>query len=110
MSQHVPFQGSTDCVLNIHPHMSIPFSQSQMTWIQGQVEGNENLLLRFMMLINDGPKVWMCKICGHHFTGNCQRAYHYLLGIPGSGIKSWKCSREQKAEITHVYEAHNFRI
>ena len=76
---------------------------------QGQPEGNENVLLRFVMLLNDGsehPKRWMSKLCGQAFRGSCQRAYKHLLGNPRSDIKPCVCSSEQKAEIARAYEAH----
>jgi hypothetical protein len=81
--------------------------------VQGQGGQNENPLLRFITLLENGPnlsKQWMCKICGQRFRGNCQRAYHHLLGNSESSVKSCICSQEQKAEIALAYEARNFRI
>ena len=81
--------------------------------VQGQVAQNENPLLKFMTLLENEPnlsKQWMCKVCGLRFRGNCQRAYHHLLGDSQSAVKSCICSHEQKDEIARAYEAHNFRI
>jgi hypothetical protein len=57
--------------------------------VQGQAAQNENPLLKFMTLLENEPnlsKQWMCKVCGLRFRGNCQRAYHHLLGDSQSAL------------------------
>lgn len=79
--------------------------------VQGQAAQNKNPLLRFVTLLENGQehsKKWMCKKGGICFRGNCQKAYHHLLGDSGNGVRACICWHEQKAEIALAYETHNF--